>query len=67
MAIDWSGTDPCYARRRRSGARAAGRCGSFRTSTPLPFRLTVTPGAGGKAEDHVWFEDRWMVASLCDE
>jgi hypothetical protein len=20
-----------------------------------------------KAEDHVWFEDRWMVASLCDE
>jgi hypothetical protein len=21
----------------------------------------------GKPEDHVWFEDRWMVASLCDE
>jgi hypothetical protein len=21
----------------------------------------------GKGEDHVWFEDRWMVASLCDE
>jgi hypothetical protein len=20
-----------------------------------------------KVEDHVWFEDRWMVASLCDE
>jgi hypothetical protein len=20
-----------------------------------------------KGEDHVWFEDRWMVASLCDE
>jgi hypothetical protein len=20
-----------------------------------------------RAEDHVWFEDRWMVASLCDE
>jgi hypothetical protein len=18
-------------------------------------------------KDHVWFEDRWMVASLCDE
>jgi hypothetical protein len=18
-------------------------------------------------EDHVWFEDQWMVASLCDE
>jgi hypothetical protein len=22
---------------------------------------------GGDIEDHVWFEDRWMVASLCDE
>jgi hypothetical protein len=20
-----------------------------------------------QGEDHVWFEDRWMVASLCDE
>jgi hypothetical protein len=20
-----------------------------------------------KYEDHVWFEDRWMVASWCDE
>jgi hypothetical protein len=20
-----------------------------------------------ESEDHVWFEDRWMVASLCDE
>jgi hypothetical protein len=20
-----------------------------------------------RIEDHVWFEDRWMVASLCDE
>jgi hypothetical protein len=20
-----------------------------------------------QVEDHVWFEDRWMVASLCDE
>jgi hypothetical protein len=20
-----------------------------------------------EVEDHVWFEDRWMVASLCDE
>jgi hypothetical protein len=20
-----------------------------------------------EGEDHVWFEDRWMVASLCDE
>jgi hypothetical protein len=21
----------------------------------------------GEFEDHVWFEDRWMVASCCDE
>jgi hypothetical protein len=21
----------------------------------------------GDIEDHVWFEDRWIVASLCDE
>jgi hypothetical protein len=21
----------------------------------------------GPSEDHVWFKDRWMVASLCDE
>jgi hypothetical protein len=21
----------------------------------------------GQIEDQVWFEDRWMVASLCDE
>jgi hypothetical protein len=20
-----------------------------------------------RSEDHVWFEDRWMVTSLCDE
>jgi hypothetical protein len=27
-----------------------------------PQRLAL-----GAAEDHVWFEDRWMVTSLCDE
>jgi hypothetical protein len=29
--------------------------------------LTASNGATDKDEDHVWFEDRWMVASLCDE
>jgi hypothetical protein len=24
-------------------------------------------GVSVRLEDHVWFEDRWMVASLCDE
>jgi hypothetical protein len=28
---------------------------------------TRTLAANWEAEDHVWFEDRWMVASLCDE
>jgi hypothetical protein len=23
--------------------------------------------ASDTGENHVWFEDRWMVASLCDE
>jgi hypothetical protein len=27
--------------------------------------LSLKPEVEG--EDHVWFEDRWMVASLCDE
>jgi hypothetical protein len=27
-----------------------------------PVRPVITTG-----EDHVWFEDWWMVASLCDE
>jgi hypothetical protein len=25
------------------------------------------PSLHRSVEDHVWFEDRWMVASLCDE
>jgi hypothetical protein len=29
--------------------------------------LLDRPGYGGTTEDQVWFEDRWMVASLCDE
>jgi streptogramin lyase len=28
---------------------------------------TTTPQSLVATEDHVWFEDRWMVASLCDE
>jgi hypothetical protein len=30
--------------------------------------LTVSQSSSSpRSEDHVWFEDRWMVASLCDE
>jgi hypothetical protein len=31
-----------------------------RVAQPPPARNEAT-------EDHVWFEDRWMVASSCDE
>jgi hypothetical protein len=34
-------------------------CYSLRGSVWTPVRSYF--------EDHVWFEDRWMVASLCDE
>jgi hypothetical protein len=36
-----------------------------------PCYVICSGGRGGtrrrRREDHVWFEDRWMVASLCDE
>jgi hypothetical protein len=32
------------------------------------FRVCVVNALiKGEMEDHVWFEDRWMVSSLCDE
>jgi hypothetical protein len=34
--------------------------------SPLLTLALIFYFAGG-SEDHVWFEDRWMVASLCDE
>jgi hypothetical protein len=34
----------------------------------LSPELLLPPGVSKrKGEDHVWFKDRWMVASLCDE
>jgi hypothetical protein len=30
-------------------------------------RRLAVPQSAPPAEDHVWFEDRWMVASLSDE
>jgi hypothetical protein len=36
----------------------------------IPLDKRGRPGARGAEdlpEDHVWFEDRWMVASFCDE
>jgi hypothetical protein len=39
-------------------------CGGFRRAVP---RSKVTADRNEVFEDHVWFEDRWMVASWCDE
>jgi hypothetical protein len=33
----------------------------------LPNVCVVNALVKGEIEDHVWFEDRWMVASWCDE
>jgi hypothetical protein len=35
--------------------------------TMLLWLIPVNALIKGEIEDHVWFEDRWMVASLCDE
>jgi hypothetical protein len=51
----------------------ASECRYARMALPRPneitLRLTETNAShtGSTVEDHVWFEDRWMVASLCDE
>jgi hypothetical protein len=39
----------------------------FFFSLLLLFVGVVNALIKGEIEDHVWFEDRWMVASLCDE
>jgi hypothetical protein len=40
---------------------------SFSFSLWLPNVCVVNALFKREIEDHVWFEDRWMVASLCDE
>jgi hypothetical protein len=40
---------------------------SFFFSLWLPNVCIVNALIKGEIEDHVWFEDRWMVASYCDE
>jgi hypothetical protein len=40
---------------------------SFSFSLGLPNVCVVKALIKGEIEDHVWFEDQWMVASLCDE
>jgi hypothetical protein len=40
---------------------------SFPFSLWLQIMCVVNALIMGEIEDHVWFKDRWMVASLCDE
>jgi hypothetical protein len=40
---------------------------SFSFSLALLLVGVVNALIKGEIEDHVWFEDRWMVASLRDE
>jgi hypothetical protein len=37
------------------------------TSQEVSSSSRVVEYLSCNSEDHVWFEDRWMVASLCDE
>jgi hypothetical protein len=39
----------------------------FFFSLRLLYMCFVNAIIKGEIEDHVWFEDRWMVASWCDE
>jgi hypothetical protein len=39
----------------------------FKVTVPTPRSRACETWVPLGPEDHVWFEDRWMVASLCDE
>jgi hypothetical protein len=39
----------------------------FFFSLRLLYVCVVNALIKGEIEDHVWFEDQWMVASWCDE
>jgi hypothetical protein len=39
----------------------------FFFSLLLLYVCVVNALIKGEIEDHVWFEDRWLVASSCDE
>jgi hypothetical protein len=39
----------------------------FSLVTKCPNVCVVNALIKGEIESHVWFEDRWMVASWCDE
>jgi hypothetical protein len=40
---------------------------NFENTAKVPADTGGSKGVQRVCENHVWFEDRWMVASLCDE
>jgi hypothetical protein len=57
----------------KKGGKGDERCEEARALQPPPSekqrdeRCVVNALIKGEIEIHVWFEDRWMVASWCDE
>jgi hypothetical protein len=54
-------------RRGASGRRGLGMARAREAARGLGRRGRRGAGTTWRVEDHVWFEDRWMVASLCYE
>jgi hypothetical protein len=49
------------------GVAGAGGRGLGAVSSAPRHHVALAPPHEGPLEDHVWFKDRWMVASMCDE
>jgi hypothetical protein len=62
----WSGSLPLFGFRSLVGVSFCSFLFFF-FSLLLLYVGVVNALIKGEIEDHVWFEDRWMVASLCDE
>jgi hypothetical protein len=62
----WSCTLPLFGFRSLVGVSFCSFLFFF-FSLLLLFVCVVNALVKGEIEDHVWFEDRWMVAFLCDE
>jgi hypothetical protein len=70
--LDTSETKPCSSKEHKPPKHT--RAPTAHMQTPPKQVPTLgtkpvrpVPKTGQTGEDHVWFEDRWMVASLCDE
>jgi hypothetical protein len=65
-----AGGDGAARRRGHRRSWAAVGAGDSRVGAVMDLSLGTKLVNGGRrkeSEDHVWFEDLWMVTSLCDE